>query len=95
MTQRNVAPRLTASTLRVEARTIVAPFASAGFSSRSRASARRWTATGWSLWENDEPVPIGLPPMRGSVRQSATCVANMSWRAALSPPVPAIPTSSP
>ena len=44
---------------------------------------------------NDEPVPIGGEPTRSSVCHSATCVGNMSWRAALSPPRPIIPTSSP
>ena len=47
------------------------------------------------LFNVAEPVPIGPLPTRASVRQSATRVGNMSWRAALSPPLPIIPTSSP
>ena len=35
---------------------------------------------------NDEPLPIGGEPTRSSVFHSATCVGNMSCRAALSPP---------
>ena len=64
----------------------------------------------WHLWntptlEDDIERELGRfvgvhvsdsrEPTRGWVRQSCTCVGNMSWRAAWSPPDPIIPTSSP
>ena len=76
-------------------RTNDAPVESAGCASRSAPSARRCCETGCATRSNEEPVPTGADPTRSSVRHSATLVGKRSCRAALSPPRPTMPTSSP
>ena len=87
--------RETTSTASFATRTTEAPVASSGCASRKAASAFICAPSGLFATSKDDPLPIGGEPTRVSVCQSLTCVGNRSWRAALSPPEPIIPTSSP
>src|SRR5918996_1456610 len=89
--------RLTASTPSLAKRTTVGPVASAGKRSRSAASERMLAATlCWTVsTSNPEPDPICGAPTRSSVRHSATCVGNRSWRAAFPPRRPITPFPPP
>src|SRR5262249_4407117 len=86
--------RLTAKGRFDASRGIVAPVESAAWESRSSPSDRSSPSIGL-VTSNEEPFPIGGEPTLSWVFHSATCVGNMSWRAAWSPPRPIIPTSSP
>ena len=87
--------RETTSSRPDDRRTVDEPIASAVCASRSAASVLNRSATGWAGTSKDDPAPIGGEPTRGSFCHSDTSVLNMSSRAALSPPEPVIPTSSP
>ena len=73
--------RLTTNRRLVARRGIVAPVESAGCASRSAPSDLSSPSIGF-VTSNEEPLPIGGEPTRSCVFHSATCVGNMSCRAA-------------
>ena len=83
--------------LSFEYRICIAPFASAGYFCRKAESDRRYPDSGFSGPLKESPLPTGLDPILFSVFHESICVANISWRASwsLPLPLPVMPTSSP